>query len=111
MTEKGLQRGQFVKASKTGLGIGQIHEASEGGLQIHYFGSISNEVALALTADPFSVTRVRLSPQTRCYWRAEGRWRIGRILEGDDHEYMVRFANQEDLLLSMAISKSAVLAN
>ena len=94
-----VQRGQFVKTRDGNLGIGQVQEASESGLRIHYFDSISEEVAFVLTADPGNVRSVRLSPQTRCYWRADGKWRIGRILEGDNREYMVRFANQEDLLL------------
>lgn len=91
--------GQFVRTSEGGLGVGQFQEASDSGLRIHYFDSISDEVAFVLRADPLTVRSVRLSPQTRCYWQADGRWRIGRILEGDDREYMVRFANQDDLLL------------
>jgi ATP-dependent helicase HepA len=95
----GIERGRFVRTIGTGLGIGQVQAALEGGLQIHYFDSISDDVAFAEVADPSTVRGVRLSPQTRCYWRTNGKWRIGRILEGDDRAYMVRFANQEDRLV------------
>lgn len=85
------------------LGIGKVIELSDSGATVSWFDSPLTDHYLDYIPRKF-LQPVILDPQTRVYWldRDANVWRVGRILDADDLQAYVRFANGKDLSLPLS---------
>jgi ATP-dependent helicase HepA len=98
-----ISAGRFVKTADHRLGIGKCLSVSADEVEIEYFDSISATGRHRVKAHRGQVRAIRLSLQRRCYWFAEGNWRVGRVVWVGDGEYGVRPPNSElDILVPEA---------
>jgi len=80
-----IELGCLVRSRNNDLGIGKVVKISNSDALVEYFCAVGNrrERTLALSL----LDRVRLQPQTRCYFRAQSTetWIIGRIFAWDQY--------------------------
>lgn len=91
---------KVVVEGRTEAGAGEIvaYPDTNGLIEVAYF---SSPVAVSRVRVPVEhARRVKLQSQTRCFFRSEDCWRIGRVLachdatEDDQHVYFVQFPNE-----------------
>lgn len=78
-----IELGCLVRSRNNDLGIGKVVKIFTSDALVEYFCSVGNRIERTL---PLSLLdRVRLQPQTRCYFRAQSTetWIIGRICAWD----------------------------
>lgn len=85
------------------LGIGKVIELSDSRATVSWFDSPLADHYLESVPQKF-LKPVILDPQTRVYWldREANVWRVGRVLDADELQAYVRFANRKDLSLPLS---------
>ena len=82
----------FVYAND-GWGIGKVIARNGQQWVVRFFQSITQQTERTYMTD--QLKPVLAMPQTRVYYQQEDRWRVGRIKERDDDEYLIRLPNHE----------------
>lgn len=96
----------FVRAKDhpcSAWGVGKVVDTRNTEASVSWFDSPLTEPVVEQVAINKLVS-VTLERQTRVYWldRNADTWRVGRVLDADDLQTEVRFANRQDLFLPVA---------
>ena len=94
-----MRLGDFVVCIHNRLGTGSLVGVDGSMALVEYFDSIAaSHIERAPTA---SIRATTPQPETRCYWQADGHWRIGRIQErSDDDGFLVTEHQQTHRVLT-----------
>ncbi|MEG4346670.1 protein DpdE [Microcoleus sp. A003_D6] len=79
-----IELGCLVRSRNNDLGIGKVVKISNSDALVEYFCSVGNRIERTLALS--WLVRVRLQPQTRCYFWSQSKqtWRVGRIFAWDE---------------------------
>lgn len=79
-----IELGCLVRSRNNDLGIGKVVKISNSDALVEYFCSVGNRIERTLALS--LLVRVRLQPQTRCYFWSQSKqtWRVGRIFAWDE---------------------------
>ena len=101
ITESPFAVGSFVRSKTNRLGVGKVVGIKGDRVVIEYFHSTADSVQETVAVS--QVLRVTLPPQTRCYFRDDGRWMAGRIGRHEDEQYEVDLPNGRARYMSESI--------
>src|SRR5438445_6051611 len=85
--------GQIVVSRSNKLGPGKFSGSFGDEAQLDYFDSVARP-RIVMSVPLASLRPFAVQPQTRCYWEANGEWRVGRVMGRFDAKYDVRAPNQ-----------------
>ncbi|MFF1274649.1 protein DpdE [Streptomyces marokkonensis] len=102
----GLRVGDFVRFAGS-PGVGRVGALEEDSVQVDFFESIAEPVALQQRIAARLCTPVTLSEETRVYRRdpSTGVWIVGRVRGSDPGVYYVQFPNHPDVHLPVKVAE------
>ncbi|HJZ38176.1 MAG TPA: SNF2-related protein, partial [Solirubrobacterales bacterium] len=90
-------------AAHRDLGIGKVVSVGDLKAEIDYFDSVADPVAQRVEVSLADVVPARLERQMRVFFREDGTWRVGRVIEGEHGRVRVRPpGDSPDVLLAEA---------